>query len=182
MTNGDDSSGLSMATAFELLSNPRRRFTIYYLSQHEGEVPLNEFVVEVAARENDVDVEEVSDTQRKRTYVSLYQTHLPKLKAIGIIRFDRDRSVVELTDRAEELVQYLPGDDRRVPWPLYYLALVVGSGVLNLFVLSDISVFGLVPDVTAGAVIIVTVGVLSVVHLFVERRSGTTDFSSLIEE
>jgi len=172
-----------MDTAFDLLSNSRRRFTLYYLSRTEGEVPLNEVAARVAAWENDTEVDELSDSQQKRTYVSLYQTHFPKLTEVGIIRFDRDRSVVELTDKADELADYLPGDAGPAhPWPVYYLALAIGAAVVQALVLFDVAATGAILDAAIGIVAIVGVGVLAAIHRVVERRATAPNFSRLKRE
>lgn len=178
MTGGDDSE-LTMDTAFDLLSNPRRRFTLYYLNQQEGEVPLSEVAAQVAAWENDTQVEELSDSQEKRTYVSLYQTHFPKLTEVGVIRFDRDRSVVELTDRAQELAEYIPAENRERRWPLYYLTLALVAVLVQGLAFLDLVSIGLIPDGAVGVVFVIGIGLLAIGHLVIEQRAASADFSRL---
>lgn len=62
-----------------------------------------------AAWEEDVPSEELSSQQRKRVYVSLYQTHVPSLEAIGVVEYDADEGIVELADRAEAVDEHLGG-------------------------------------------------------------------------
>jgi DNA-binding transcriptional ArsR family regulator len=124
-------NGLSQDALFSLLSNPRRRFILKHLNGIEGSVKLQELAAEVAAWENETDPEALTDKQRKRLYVSLYQTHIPKLEEAGIVEYDGDTGDIRLTDRGSDLNRYLDGDaaeagdDRR--WGRYYLAVALGS-------------------------------------------------------
>ena len=96
-------SGASPDTVFEILSNRRRRLVLYYLREHGGMATMNELSENIAALENDVPVADLTSQQRKRVYVSLYQTHLTKLEETGMIEYDRDEGEVRLTDRADEV-------------------------------------------------------------------------------
>ncbi|QUO46871.1 MULTISPECIES: DUF7344 domain-containing protein [Halorubrum] len=123
--------GLSQDALFSLLSNPRRRFILQHLNGIEGSVKLQALAGEVAAWENETDPESLTDKQRKRLYVSLYQTHIPKLEEAGIVEYDRDTGDIRLTDRGSDLNRYLDrdatesGGERR--WGRYYLAVALGS-------------------------------------------------------
>ena len=131
-----DQSVLSQDEAYDLLSSARRRFVISYLRSQDGPVVLNQLSQRLAAWENDVPVEELSDQQIKRIYVSLYQTHLPKLEDVGLIDYDRERSTLELRDEAERLDDYLPkeeDDSEERRWQLVYASLAVIGLVVGLF-------------------------------------------------
>src|SRR6056297_1412574 len=93
----------SLDTIFDLLSNPRRRFVLHYLKRVEEPVQLTELAAQIAAKENDVPVDELTSQQRKRAYVSLYQTHVPKLEEVGVVTYDADTGNVALTERADEI-------------------------------------------------------------------------------
>ena len=84
---------LSRDEVYDILSNARRRFVIYFLRDRREPVELSELSDRVAAWENDVPVEELTDQQVKRVYVSLYQTHIPKLEDTGIVEYDSDSGV-----------------------------------------------------------------------------------------
>lgn len=181
MTNGDAGRGLTMDTTFDLLSNPRRRFTLYYLSQHDEEMSLNEIAAEIAAWENQVEVEELSDAQQKRTYVSLYQTHLPKMTEVGVIEFDRDRSVVKLTEKAKELEDYLPSDGREYSWPTIYGAYAVLAAVLYGLAVLDVLGTGVLGEASLGGVIVLGIAILSVTHYVIEVRGRDRGLSQLVQ-
>lgn len=139
---------LSQDTLFSLLSNPRRRFILQYLSRVEGPVTLQDLATEVAAWENETDPEDLTDKERKRLYVSLYQTHIPKLDDVGVIEYDQDSGEIQLTDQVGDLSMYLDGDvqpDRN--WELYYLALAIVGGFVFALIFGLLSVGELVTAV-----------------------------------
>lgn len=105
--NGHGSDELSVDTRFKLLKNSRRRKIIDYLSEHDQPTTRSELAEVIAAEENGIDVSDLGSDQRKRVYVSLYQTHLPTLKRDGVIRYDPDRGTVERGPNMDELVEYL---------------------------------------------------------------------------
>lgn len=130
-TEATATGDLSPDLVFEILSNTRRRMVLYYLRQLGGSATVKQLAGEIAALENDTSVDDLTRQQRKRVYVSLYQTHLPKLEETGIIEYDDDEGEVRLTDRAVEIDTYLtPTAESSHPWQLHYLVLAVGGGLL----------------------------------------------------
>lgn len=99
--------GLSKDVIFDLLKNGRRRDIIEYLIAADRMVTIAELSEHIAARENDIPLEELTSTQRKRVYVALYQTHLPKLDDAGVIDYESNRGTVLLTERVSALDPYL---------------------------------------------------------------------------
>jgi DNA-binding transcriptional ArsR family regulator len=96
---------------FALLKNPRRRAVLRQL----GETPtttLSDLADRIAADENGTTPEQLSSSERKRVYVSLYQNHLPKLAEFDAIDYDRSRGDVRRRQRARRLQQYLDRLDR----------------------------------------------------------------------
>lgn len=88
------------------LQNRRRRLILRYL-ENESSAAIGDLAEHVAAIENDVPRHQVESTQRKRVYVSLYQSHLPKLDEAGAVSYDGDRGTVELLSEAEEFLDIL---------------------------------------------------------------------------
>lgn len=101
---------LSKDEVFSLLSVERRRRTLEYLRRTNDGTTLSELAEEIAADENDVPVDLISSDQRKRVYIALYQSHLPKLDDAGVVEFEDDRGSVELAGNAVELFPYLDLD------------------------------------------------------------------------
>lgn len=164
---------LSQDEVFEVLKSPRRRYALYYLRREGGVAELSDLTEQVAAWENETTTAALTTEQRKRVYISLYQTHLPKLDEADVVAYDRDEGVVRLADRASDLDLYL-GDvsTSEFPWDRYYLALVGASSVLVAAVWLDLPVFGLIPGLVLATVILLAFGVSAVVHFLTYRRGG----------
>jgi hypothetical protein len=119
-SNGDQSDAgpedtstsreLSLDTTFELLKNRRRRKVLEYLRTNGGESTLSDLAEHIAAIENDVEVDQLSSDQRKRVYIGLYQSHLPKLDGVGVVDYDKNRGTVVLREPAREVLAYLEAE------------------------------------------------------------------------
>ncbi|WP_018258968.1 DUF7344 domain-containing protein [Halomicrobium katesii] len=128
-SNNDE---LSQDTVFDVLSSARRRETIAILREEETPIELTTLAEIVAARENDTTVEELSSQDRKRVYVSLYQTHVPKLVDVGIVEHDADTGEVWLTSQAGAIEPYLHNPEQSRRWHRYYLVVAVVGGLAFL--------------------------------------------------
>jgi DNA-binding transcriptional ArsR family regulator len=126
---GNQKGDLSQDALFSLLSNPRRRFILQHLKGVGEGIELQDLAAEVAAWENETDRDALTDKQRKRLYVSLYQTHIPKLEEAGIVEYDDDSGEIRLTERGSDVNRYLDADapdavgERH--WGRYYLLIAV---------------------------------------------------------
>ncbi len=113
VADSDEEQRLSKDVIFELLKNRRRREVLAYLLESDETVTLGELAEQIAAWENDTEVNALSSDQRKRVYVALYQTHLPKMDDAGIVEYDQDRGLISLADNADLLMMYLDTDTHR---------------------------------------------------------------------
>ena len=167
---------LSQDAVFDILSNARRRFVLYYLREADGPVELGELARELAAWENETTVDELTKQQRKRVYVSLYQTHIQKLAEAGIVEYDKDTGMVRLSNGANQIGAYLSVEEDqedRTRWQEYYIALAAVSGVLYALVALDVSVFALISELQIGIAIVVSFAALAVAHYVTTRRGGS---------
>lgn len=98
-------SELSEDLVFDLLSAGRRRAVLRHLEHELGEVTFSE-LTEAVAIEEGLPADGTPDDYKK-VYVSLYQTHVPKLQEAGVLEYDRDENTVALTDKAEPVLAYL---------------------------------------------------------------------------
>lgn len=99
---------MSLDEIFELLKNRRRRDVIAYLRDGaNGRATLSDLAEYIAAKENEIEIRELSSDQRKRVYIGLYQCHLPKMDEMGVIDFENNRGTVELNPTVEQLEPYL---------------------------------------------------------------------------
>ncbi len=173
----DVETDVSADLVFDLLSSQRRRMVLYYLRQSGAEMTVKEISQAIAANENDIPVDELSRQQRKRVYVSLYQTHLPKLADAGVIDYDRENGVIRLTGRGEEIDQYLdPAERSEYPWAIHYLVLgALGLVLVSLSLLPESSPFQLVPF-WVGLGLTVLLALSAVVHYWDYRRKARRPF------
>lgn len=89
---------LSKSRVFELLASVRRRYVIEHLDEVAdgvGSVEFRAVTDAVAAREFG---DNPSYEERKRVYVSLRQTHLPRLAEANAVEYDADRGRVAVGD------------------------------------------------------------------------------------
>ena len=183
-TTGADSPSqttLTRDSLFHVLQTSRRRAAIRYLQAHlqnEGgdfesvsPVPIGDLTEWIAAREHDITVEQLRSSQRQRVYISLYQTHLPKLDELGIIHYDNDRGLVTPTPTIREFAQYLedetpveqepgPGD---TPWVGAYVLLTAFGAVLLALTASDILP---IEPLTVGGLIVGGLGVITAAYAY----------------
>jgi hypothetical protein len=164
-TDRDVSTDLSTEDIYEVLANRRRRYAIHYLKQTGEAVDVSTLAEQVAAWENEKSVEELDSQERKRVYISLYQSHLPTLEKRGLVAYDADRGIVELTDSiadAEIYLEVVAG--RNVPWSYFYLGLSLVSGLLVALTYYEIGVLEGVPAVAIAGVITLLFGASAVLQ------------------
>lgn len=124
-----------------------------YLRAADGPVRLRELAEQVAAWEQETTVDQLNSSERQRVYISLYQSHLPKLDNHGIVDYDKDRGRVEATPLTAQLDAYLEparGTDSPDPWLRRYVGtvtlctLAVGAIATGLVPVSGLAGAGLV--------------------------------------
>lgn len=159
-------SELSQDVVFDILSSPRRRYVLYYLRSTGEPVQLTSLAEKVAAWENDVDPADITDQERKRVYVSLYQTHIPRLADAGFIEYDKESGQIAPADRTARIDRYLESPDTEWPWQTIYLLLAAASA----FVLAMTALVDVIPELLAAAIVVTGVVVVVVAH-FLRRQS-----------
>lgn len=100
-------TGDSLDDVFELLASERRRHALRCLHEFDDPLALADLADEVAARENDAPITELSGETVKRVYTSLYHTHVPKLAAANLVRYDQELDAVALADDADRYQRLL---------------------------------------------------------------------------
>lgn len=85
---------LEMDSVLEVLSAARRREVIKYLCTQETETTVRTLSEHLA---------EIEDTDRKRTYIALYQHHLSSLQEHGLLIWNQQRGTVKATPLCEEV-------------------------------------------------------------------------------
>lgn len=103
----DSERRLSRNQLYDTLANERRRACVRYLLEESSETPVKELATYVARRVSDESPP--SDNFQQSTYISLVQTHLPKLDDYGVIEYDADAKTVRAGPALAEVGEYLDG-------------------------------------------------------------------------
>jgi hypothetical protein len=169
---------LSQNEIFEMLSSNRRRYVLHHLKRKQGPAELGELAEQIASRENNKPLEEVRSTERKNAYTALRQFHLPKMADKGVVRFDKRKGTVELSEQAADLDIYLDvvsGYD--VPWSLYYTAISIAFATLLVCVNFAFGPFAEVSVAMVAALFVVTIFLFSLLHTYTNKqmRIGSSD-------
>ena len=167
-----DGSSVATDDIFHILQTERRRHVLRYLREREGPIEMRDLAEHVAAHEYDTTVDDLTSSERQRVYISLYQSHLPKLDTQGIITYDKNRGLVEPTARTALFDPYLDlvdaeERDSSPPWPVWYVS-ASGIGCVSIAA----AVFGILslPLTAVTATVVTLFSVLSGVHLYSSRR------------
>lgn len=120
---------VSLDVVFDILSNSRRRLILSRLEEVGGESTTSDLAEYIAAIENDKPQSDLTSQERKRVYVGIYQTHLPKMDDAAVVDVD-DRGAVTLGPNADAVHQFLETTDGADgEWPKYYAAHTGASGL-----------------------------------------------------
>jgi hypothetical protein len=143
--NSDHEGELDPSEIYNVLRNDRRRHALKRLRDIEDTISVDALAEHIATIETG-ESPPPGDV-RKSVYVSLHQTHLPKLDDLDIIDYDQRDQTIELRDRAEEVEVYMEVVPKEnISWATYYLGLSV-LGVVTLltveFDLLFVSSFGM---------------------------------------
>ena len=159
--------GMDESEVFHILGNDRRREIICTLIDDTEALPVSDLARRVASEEADG---EPSKGLYKSVYVSLQQTHLPKLAEKGIVVYDTDAQRVEPGPAFQEIRPYLRGTTQEVS-PLR-LAVPLSLSALGLLVTLGLTVrVSILQDI--GAVVVGAIFLLLIVVLVASRlRAG----------
>ncbi len=126
---------LDEGTIHDVLSNDRRRLTIESLREKGGTATVSDLAVSIAAVESGTNPPPTK--KRQSVYVSLHQTHLPKLDSLDIVSYDSDDREVELLDRVEEVEIYMEVVPQYgLSWGEFYF----GWGLLGLLSVAGVRI------------------------------------------
>lgn len=161
---------------YSVVADRRRRNAIHYLKQREEPVSVGELAEQLAAWENDKAIDDLTSQERKRVYISLYQSHLPTLDNAGVVEYREGEGTVTLSDSARRRRIYLevvPRND--IPWNLYYVGLTLAGAVLIALAWLEVYPFVAVPDLAWAAVLLVMFGLSAFVQTYTSRRRELGD-------
>ena len=148
--NGDeDGERLDETVVFEILSSERRRLAIQFLRDSEERVEVNDIAEYIA--EHETGESPPPKDSRKTVYVSLHQTHLPKMDDLNIVGYDTDTKEVTLDESFRDVAVYMeviPRGGLRISWSEYYLAVGL-IGLATIF--ARMTGAPLISDIGMGA-------------------------------
>ena len=128
----DRDGELEAAEIHDVLRNDRRRLALRCLRDDDSNgLSVSQLSECVATLETGEDP--APRDKRQSVYVSLGQTHLPKLDRLGIVTYDSDRQFVALADRAEEVAVYMEVvPEYGLSWGEYYFGLGLLAGLTTV--------------------------------------------------
>lgn len=126
-----DSLTLAESDIHDILRNDRRRAVIEFLTDHDGRATIRDLSEHIAMLESDESPP--PRNVRQSVYVSLHQTHLPKLDGLDVIGYDTDSKEVELRDQADQVRAYMGQSETYNTAVLIYLLIGI-LGVLSSLV------------------------------------------------
>ncbi|WP_117595018.1 DUF7344 domain-containing protein [Haloprofundus halophilus] len=156
---------LSEADVHDVLRNDRRRLTLERLAE-TGEETVRDLSEHIGAIESGEDPP--PRNVRQSVYISLHQTHLPKLDDLGVVDYDDNSKNVSLEGNADRVLAYMRFSGTDDPdAPPYAL----GIGVLGLlFIALWMSLPDTVgPVVAAGCALLFAVLTAYEAHTYLSR-------------
>lgn len=160
---------LGISEILTMLQNDRRRAAIEAVATANCPMDVRDLSERIAKREACEDP--APRNVRESVYISLIQTHLPKLAQQGVISYnDRRKTVTEGEAFGDVLAvaRRLQSPRQAAKWP-WGDALVVGvSAVAIVLYYIDVWVFAMLRTAEWGLLGLSIVGLISVIHFCVE--------------
>lgn len=116
-----EESTLNEGEIHDVLRNDRRRAVIEFLNRQNRNATIRELSEHIATVESGEDPP--PRNVRQSVYVSLHQTHLPKLEALGIVDYDTDSKDIRIRERAEQIEPYMGPSNGGNEWAEMYAGL-----------------------------------------------------------
>lgn len=162
----------------DVLRNDRRRLAIGVLQEAEGgSMSVRNLSEAVATKETGEDPP--PRNKRQSVYVSLHQTHLPKLDKLEIVEYDGDAKVVTLRERVHEVEVYMEVVPKYgLSWGEYYLSLAVLGLLTTVASAFGVPLLAVVGPAAVAAAFFVLFVVSAVYH--VRTQQGGWPFSRLL--
>ncbi|MFC7231253.1 hypothetical protein ACFQMM_07220 [Saliphagus sp. GCM10025308] len=187
--SGDSPPSLPPDDRYHILQTRRRRDTLRYLRRRDEPVDVRDLAEWVAAREQETTPERLTSRQRQRVYISLYQTHLPKLDEYGVVRYHKDRGAVTPLTLVEHFDEYLTpskagdgveeeGEDRvaRAWWRPYLALSGLGVALVGLAAGGTLPF----PALAAAGLVVSSFAMLSIFHALVATgRTNGLDLEAI---
>jgi len=175
---GEDEDQLEETTIHDVLRNTRRRLALDCLQEaSDNTLGVRELSERVAALETGEDPP--PRDKRQSVYVSLHQTHLPKLDDLEVVTYDPETKEVSLGERIGEIQVFMEVVPKyELSWGEYYLAVAV-LGTLTLAATAiGVPIISTVPAWILGLAFMLGIAVSAVYNVYVQQ--GGWPFSRLL--
>jgi len=161
---------LDEAEIHDVLRNDRRRLAIKSLQDaDDGALSLRELAEQVAALETGESPP--PRDKRQSVYVSLQQTHLPKLEGLGIVEYDTEQKSVSLRNRIREIEVYMEVIPQYgLSWGEYYFALGLLGLLTTVAVAIEAVLVGELPALFIAAFFFVVLLVSSAYNVYSQQE------------
>ena len=94
-SENDTDAALSLDETLDLLGHGRRRAIVDQLAKTDRRhIPVTDLAEEIACAEYGCPPSELTSDQRKRVYIALVQSHLPRLDAADVVTYRSEAKVV----------------------------------------------------------------------------------------
>ncbi|WP_435364372.1 DUF7344 domain-containing protein [Haloarchaeobius sp. DYHT-AS-18] len=165
---GTRGEGIAETQIHHLLSNDRRRCVIEHLKEERPWMTLRQLADHIA--EIEADESPAPSNLRDSVYVSLHQSHLPKLDDAGIVEYDKDRKEVTLQDTARQVDVYMEVVNRWGVTQATYYRVLATVGLVTI-VLAETGNLAMLPGNTVlYASLFLVLIALSTVHQLWQHR------------
>jgi hypothetical protein len=88
-------------TVLGLLSERRRRYTLYYLTEQDRPVHIDEVVEAVAEMETNSNQSNIPEEKWNQIEITLQHNHLPKIDDAEFIEYNSDEMSLQLIDKPQ---------------------------------------------------------------------------------
>ncbi|MFB6167901.1 MAG: ArsR family transcriptional regulator [Haloferacaceae archaeon] len=122
----------SRVETLSLLGNDRRLRVVHDLVENEAQTTTTKALATRIAEAEADERDETADDLYKSVYVSLQQTHLPKLADHGIVTYDPEANTVGPGPRLDEAEVYVKPENATESTLPPAVALVAGAGLLTV--------------------------------------------------
>lgn len=154
----------------DVLSNERRQLILKFLREAGGLLTARELSERIA--EFETGESPPPRNIRQSAYVSLHQTHLPKLDELDIVDYDQSAKTVELNDRARQVNVYMETVPRYgISWSEYYFAVSVLGILLVLAGEFGVPVLAEIGSLALATGVFLLIGVSAVYQMISQQSS-----------
>jgi len=169
---------LDAATIHDVLRNDRRRLALEALRENGGSADVSDLAEIVAARE--VGTDPAPRDKRQSVYVSLHQTHLPKLDSLEVVSYDPNDRNVRLNERIEDVEVYMEVVPQYgLSWGEFYFSWAVLGLLTMIAVHVDVPILSLLGTATVAGVFFFGTMIAASYHVY--SQQDRIPFQRLLE-